>query len=179
MVETASTGKNGEENLPFITDSQGRLILSSTLDVDIQADNLNIRDLTAARDSLTILASDLDVRALNGSQDSVQIQARNYTEDMESGTIVALGSRNFLPKDVSRYGRNYYVVRNVGGVGVTVTLQIAPVNSDNYYVDDGSSFSLIAGGTQIFTPSKLMKYVRIRVSAVLLGSVIVNYFGQS
>ncbi len=92
---------------------------------------------------------------------------------------MALGVRNFLPKDISRFASNYYSVVNVGGVGVTVTLQIAPIDSDSRYVNDGSSFSLVAGGTQIFTPSKLMRYARIRVSAVLLGSVIVNYFGQA
>jgi hypothetical protein len=178
-LKLQAQGRNGETDLPLATDAQGRLILSPTLNVAIQADNLNIRDLTVARDSLAVSASTLDVRDLNGSQDSVQLQSRTFAEDSDSGTIVALGSMNFLPKDVSKYAGNYYVVRNVGGVGLTVTLQIAPVNNDNYYVNDGSSFDLIAGGTQIFTPSRLMKFARIRVTAVLLGSVIVNYFGQS
>lgn len=172
-------GNIGETNLPFVTDEQGRFILSPTLSTDIVAENLSIRDLTPTRDNLEIGATDLDIRNLSGTRDSVMIYGRDFAEGVESGTIVALGARNFLPRDISVYGSNHYEVINTGGVGVTVTVQIAPVDNDNYYVNDGSSFSLIAGGTQIFTPSRLMKFSRIRVTAVLLGSVTVSYFGQT
>lgn len=100
-------------------------------------------------------------------------------EDSDSGTIIALGTRIFLTKNISSYQNNYYLVRNTGGVAVTVTLQIAPDNIENYYVNSGTQFNIIAGGSKLFTPSNLMKYARIRVSALLLGSATVNYFGQS
>jgi hypothetical protein len=172
-------GKNGTVSLPFTTDAQGRLILSPSLAVDIRADNLDTRDLTVSRDSLAMLSSSLEIRDLTGARDSVKILNRNYAEDTESGTILALGTRIFLTKDISRYASNHYSVTNTGGIGVTVTLQIAPADSESYYVNDGSDFSLIAGGTQIFTPSRFMKFARISVFAVLLGSVTVNYFGQA
>ncbi|MEW8956697.1 DUF6385 domain-containing protein [Clostridium sp.] len=164
---------------PFSTDSSGGLILSSSLSESIVANDLDIRNLNSSMDSVTISATDLDIRNLNGSQDSVKISNRTYAEDSDSGTIVALGTRIFLTKNISNYKNNSYLVRNTGGVAVTITLQVAPIDSESYYVDDGSGFNLLAGGSRVFRPSVLMKYARIKVTAVLLGSVTVNYFARS
>lgn len=173
-------GVDQEQNKEiFATDPTGRMILSPQLSVDIAADNLDIKDLTSLRDSLTILASQLDIRNLSGTADTVENYNNAFAEDADSGTIAALGTRIFLAKNISNYRRNYYVVRNTGGVAVTVTLQIAPADIENYYVNSGSQFNLLAGSTSVFTPNSLSKYARVRVSAVLLGSVTVNYFGQA
>ena len=179
LLSTIYGMDENKNNRVFVLDSNGRLVLSSSLAIDIAVDNLDIRDLNSTRDILTVTSTDLDIRNLSGTQDSVQIYNKTYVEDSDSGTIVALGTRNFLTKNVSNYKINNYLVRNIGGVALTIALQIAPIDVENYYVNDGSSFNLLAGGSTIFTPSKLMKYARIRVSAVLLGSVTVNYFGQS
>lgn len=166
-------------NQIFIVDSNGELILSPLITINVEASNLDIRDLNIIRDSATITANDLDIRNLNGNQDSIQIYSKSYVEDSDSGTIVAFGTRTFLTKDTSNYSNNVYLVRNTGGVAVTVTLQIAPSNTESYFVNSGSEYNLIIGGATLFTPSNTMKYARIKVSAVLLGSVTVNYFGQS
>jgi len=157
----------------------GKLILSPLLTINVEASNLDIRNLNVTRDNAIITANDLDIRSLDGNQDSIQIYNKSYVEDFDSGTIVALGTRTFLTKDTSNYSKNIYLVRNTGGVAVTVTLQIAPSNTESYFVNSGSQFDLIVGGATIFNPSNTLKYARIKVSALLFGSVTVNYFGQS
>lgn len=145
------------------------------------ANSLDVRNLNSLEDNITISATNLNIRNLNGEQDSVQMYNKSYIEDSESGDIIALGTRYFLTKNISNYKNNNYLVRNIGGVAVTITLQIAPIDNDNYYVNDGSDFNLLSGSTKIFMPSKLMKFARIKVSALLVlgGSVTVKYFGQS
>jgi len=166
-------------NKIFTTDSNGKLVLSPLITIDTEASNLDIRNLNVTRDTASITATDLDIRNLDGTQDSIQIYNKSYVEDFDSGTIVALGTGFFLTKDTSNYSNNIYLVRNTGGVAVTVTLQIAPSNNDSYFVNSGSQFDLVAGSSTLFAPSNSMKYARIKVSALLLGSVTVNYFGQS
>lgn len=166
-------------NKIFRTDSNGKLILSPLMTINTEASNLDIRNLNVTRDTSKISATDLDIRNLAGNQDSIFIYNKSYVEDSDSGTIVALGTRTFLPKDTSNYSNNIYLVRNTGGVAVTVTLQIAPSDIESYFVNIGSSFNLLAGSATIINPSNTMKYARITVSTLLLGSVTVDYFGQS
>lgn len=170
---------SGGELKPFSSDSSGKLIISSSLTETVVANSLDIRNISSITDSITVTATTLNIRNLNGTQDSVKVYNRNFVEDSDSGTIVALGTRIFLPKNIGSYKNNIYLVRNTGGVAVTITLQVSPIDSEAYYVDDGTGFSLLAGGSRLFKPSILMKYARIKVTAVLLGSVTVNYFGQS
>ncbi|WP_027631869.1 DUF6385 domain-containing protein [Clostridium hydrogeniformans] len=170
---------SGGELKPFSSDSSGKLIISSSLTETVVANSLDIRNISSITDSIAVTATTLNIRNLNGTQDSVKVYNRNFVEDSDSGTIVALGTRIFLSKNIGSYKNNIYLVRNTGGVAVTITLQVAPIDSEAYYVDDGTGFSLLAGGSRLFKPSILMKYARIKVTAVLLGSVTVNYFGQS
>ncbi len=169
------------ENLPLRTDTAGRPVLSPSLFVPITATDFDIRPLSPASDSLFITGTDIDVRGLSGAQDSVEIRGKTYVTDSESGSIQILSSSTFLTKNLSSYKTNVYHVRNTGiGVAVTVSLEIAPADIDSYYVTDGSSFSLIAGGNLIFVPSMLMKFARIRITAALaVGNAAVNYFAQS
>lgn len=152
---TSSTGV-----VPVSTDAGGKLIVSSDDALHVATDNLNIR-------------------GLSGAADSVDVYGQSWAQDSESGTILGLGSRNFLTKDVSMYARNTYLVVNTGSVALSITLQIAPANNDNLYVNDGSAFDLLIGDSHLFEPSRLMKYARIRIAALLLGSATVYYFGQT
>ena len=170
----------GGSLVPFAVDSSGRLILSPSLSIGIAANNLDIRPLNTATDSVTVFASNLDIRDLSGAQDSILRYGSVFAEDSESGTISPLSSRTFLTRDVSAYAHNTYYVQNLLGVVVNVTLQIAPVDSNNFYVADGSTLSLLGGATLLFSPSRLMKYARIQVGALLsLGNVEVRYFGRT
>jgi len=65
-------------------------------------------------------------------------------------------------------------------MGALVQLQIAPVDIDAYYVNDGAEFELVAGGVVLLRPSRLMRYARVRVAALLqIGTVNVQYFGRA
>lgn len=167
--------------MPMVTDSIGRMVLSPDLTIGTEANALDIRPLNEAWDMPSITVSNLAIRDLTGTRDNLTLFRQSFLEASESGQILALSSRNFLPTDIGAYRKNTFYVRNTSGlsISVTVTLQLAPINNDSYYVDDGSSFNLIGGNTVIFQPSKLMKYARIRVSAVLLANVTVYYFGQT
>jgi hypothetical protein len=142
------------------TDSGGQLIAASGAAIPVTANNLNIRPL-------------------NGITDSVLTYGQSWAYDSDSGVVVGVGFTYFLTENISRFARNTYIVDNTGSIALSVTLQIAPVDNDNYYVNDGSAFDLLVGGTHTFEPSVLMKYARIRISALLLGSAAVYYFGQT
>lgn len=142
------------------SDSSGELIASSGAAIPIEANAL-------------------DIRALSGATDSALVYGQSSAYDSESALIVGLGSYDFLPKNVGPYSRNTYMAVNTGSVALSVTLQIAPVDNDAYYVNDGSAFDLLVGNTHTFEPSRLMKYARIHVTAVVLGSATVYYFGQT
>ena len=142
------------------SDSAGELITSSSADIPIEA-------------------SHLDIHALSGLTDSVLVYGQNTAFDAESAAIVGLGSYDFLPRNVGPYSRNTYLVVNTGSIALSVTLQLAPVNSSSYYVNDGSAFDLLVGDTHTFEPSRLMKFARIHVTALLLGSATVYYLGQT
>lgn len=179
----AGYGKSGADGsfTPVITDHAGRIILSNHLDIETESDALDIRSLNETQDSALITISNLDIREFAGTRDNLKLSGRSFAEATESGVIVALSSRNFLPRDISAYQKNTFYVRNTSGlsVSVTINLQIAPADIDSYYTNDGSSFNLIGGNTAMFQPSKLMKYARIRVSALLLANITVYYFGQT
>ncbi len=176
-------GKSEQDDFftSIVTDEAGRMILSNSLNIETQANALDIRSLDWLQDSATITTSDMDIRSLTGERDSLALAGQSFAEATESGTIVALSSRNFLPRDLSAYRQNTFYVRNTSAlsVSVSINLQIAPINNDSYYVNDGSSYNLVGGSIAIFQPSQLMRYARIRVSALLLANVTVYYFGQT
>ena len=179
-LKTAVYGEYTGNAEAFKVDANGELILSPSIILNATANGLDIRPLSLLTDSAFITASNLDIRNLSGTQDTLQIFKKTFAEDTASGSIPAFGTSFFLTKDVSNFKNNTYIVRNTSlSVAVTVTLQIAPIDSPNFYVDDGSSFSLLASSVTLFRPTRLMKYARIMVSALLLGNVTVYYFGQS
>jgi hypothetical protein len=178
-LQAAVYGMQGTGLNPIAVDPLGKQIFSSPSIAQITAENFDIRNLSAARDRLSITARDLDIRNLNGSQDSINLYNRASAEASESGFILALATKNFLTRNVSMYRSNTYDVVNQGGVAVTINLQLAPIDNDSYYINDGGTFNLLIGSRIVLEPSKLMKYARIRVSTLLLGSVSVYYLGQA
>lgn len=168
--------------LPVRLDGDDRPVPSADNAWTIQAGNLGIRPLTHQADSALITAADLDVRSLSGNADAVQMSRQSSASASASAPVGLLIPVFFLPTDVSSMRQNAFVVANRAllGLSVRISLQIAPVNDDAYYVNDGSSYDLIAGGIQTFTPSKLMRWARIRVIALLsTAPVEVYYFGRT
>ncbi len=153
-------------------------MVTSPTALSVTAADLTIRSLSAATDSALITGSDVDIRNLSGGQDSLKLHSSATAEDSESGSLLVPGTRTFLTKDISAYESVSYLVIN-GGVAVTVSLEIAPVDSDDYYETDGSSFVLIAYGKVLLTPSKLTQYARVRMSALALATATVYFFAQA
>jgi hypothetical protein len=158
QMAAAVCGRHGAAFPAARTDDVGRLVAASSA-------------------AIPITAAGLGIRSLSGAADSVTTAGQSWAYDSDSGAI-GLGARYFLARNVSRFSRNTYIVANTGSVILSITLQIAPVDSDSYYVNDGSAFNLLIGGTYTFEPSVLMKYARVRASGVL-GSAAVYYFGQT
>jgi len=178
-MQAAAYGTNIYGKRTFAADSMGRLILAPA-SITARADQLDIRDLTAPADQVTITGSDTQIRQLNGARDSLELYGQSYQEAAASGSILALSTIYLLPRDLAPYSRNVFVVRNTSlSVGMTIRLQIAPINDNNYYVNDGDSFSLAGGGVMAFEPTKLMRWARISAYAILAAVVNVRYFDQT
>ena len=173
-------GETATQSMHFATDSQGRMILSPTLNEAITASNLNIRNLTDARDAVTITTSNLDIRSLTGLQDSVTNYGSAYATASVTSSIPILGSVNLLPRDMAPYSQNTFIVINNLGVAVTIQLQVAPADIDAYYTNDGGSTSLLGDSRLVLVPSVLMRYARVRATGLLsLGNITVHYFGRA
>jgi hypothetical protein len=171
-----------EGPLPIHLDEDGRPVPSVDNAWAIQANNLGIRPLAYQTDSALITATDLDIRNLSGTADAVRVSRQSSASASASSSVGLLIPVYFLPTDMSSLQQNTFIVANraVLSLSVRINLQIAPINDDNYYVNDGSSYDLIGGGIQAFTPSKVMRWGRIRVAALLAtANVEVYYFGRT
>lgn len=168
--------------IPPRFDASGRPVPSAQNFWTIQARALDIRPFSHHTDSAGITAPNVGIRALSGERDAVTLAQRRSAIASASSPVGLLLPVYFLPTDVSAMRQNVFVVVNRAllSLSVRITLQIAPVDSDNYYVNDGSSYDLIGGSTQPFVPSKLMRFARIRVSALIsTATVEVYYFGRT
>lgn len=174
--------EQGVSPLPVATDSQGRMILSPGLDLQVQSSALDIRPLAENRDSVTCTAPELDLRGLTGQRDSLSLSRNASATASQTEQILVGGTVYFLPTDIGAYRQTTFYVSNVGiSVGVNVALEIAPRNTDSYYVTDISSGTLLGGQTVLLSPTRLMRYARIRVSAILtllVATVTVHFFGR-
>ncbi len=167
---------------PMAADSVGRLILSPDLTIQVQSGGLDIRPLSASQDSVTITASNLDIRNLSGTQDGLAFDRMLSLETSTTSQVPSLGTVRLLTTNVSIYRQNTFYVSNASGlaIGVSVALEIAPVDIDSYYMTDGSSFNLFGGDARTFQPTRLLKYARIRVTSLLsLANITVYYFGRA
>ncbi len=173
-------GESGAQSMYFTTDSQGRMILSPSLHAAVTASNLNIHNLNPARDTAAITASNLDIRGLAGPGDSVSNWGSAYVQASQSSPVPILGTVYLLPRDMAPYSQNTFIASNNLGVAVTIQLQIAPADNASYYINDGSSFSLLGNSRLVLVPSVLMRYARVMVTGLLsLGSVSVYYLGRA
>lgn len=174
--------EQGVSPLPVATDSQGRMILSPGLDLQVQSSALDIRPLAQNRDSVACTAGELDLRGLTGQRDSLSLSRNASATASQTEQIFVGGTVYFLPVDIGPYRQTTFYVSNVGlSVGVNVALEIAPRNTDSYYVTDISSGTLLGGQTVLLSPTRLMRYARIRVSAIitlLVATVTVHFFGR-
>jgi hypothetical protein len=171
-------GVDANEPKPIAVDPNGLFLFSPLSEITVAADALDIRSLSSARDSVVVTATDLDIRALNGTQDSVQLYNRGFVEETVSTTVPA-GTNFLLTRDISGYRENSYFIRNNGSSTITVTLQVAPLDSSTYYVDNSTAQGVTAGSNNITSVTVAMKFARLRVVASTNTNVVAFYNGRA
>lgn len=177
-LKTTVYGVYGSEFKPIAVDSSGRFLFSPVSSITVTASGLDIRSLNSSRDSILVTANGLNIRNLSGTQDSVQVSNNGFVEDTLS-TSVATGTVYLLTKNISQYRENSYFIRNTGASNITVTLQVAPVDSDIYYVDNSSAQSVPASTNNITSVTVPMKFARLKVVASGNTSVVIYYNGRA
>lgn len=166
--------QSSEDNIPVSVDSAGRPLLQINGTQDIQADALDIRNLSAATDTSTITGADFDVRPLNGAQDSVLLSRNGFFVASATQTLV-IGGTTVLTVDTAPYARSAFLVRADSiSLLTAASLQLAPINNASYYVTDSTQSGLILGGDYLFVPSVSIRYMRIFATGV--GSQLTAYY---
>jgi len=177
-LKTMIYGIDGSAFKPIAVDSNGKFLFSPLSIITVTATDLDIRNLSSAQDSILVVATSLDIRNLSGTQDSVQISSLGFVEDTIS-TTVASGTTYLLTKDISQYSQNSYFIRNNGSSSITVTLQVAPIDTDIYYVDNSSAQNVAASSNNITSTTVAMKYARLKVVASTNVDVVAYYNGRA
>ena len=166
-------GKIAEGLNAIRTDAQGRPVLWEGATQTIAATSFNVRDLNAS-DVANITALNFDIRNLESSLDAVRTGANPYAVASNTATLV-LGGTTVLTVDTRPYSNTAFLVQaNLISLLTTVFLQLAPVNSSNYYTTVDSATGLILGGEYILLPTMSMRYARIYATGV--GSILTAYF---
>ena len=177
-LKAAAFGWNGSKYTAIAVDTSGMLLLSPQNIVTVTATDFDIRSLSYNTDSVLVTALDLDIRNLSGTQDSVQMLNCGFVEDNITITVPS-GTTYLLTKNISEYRENSYFIRNTGAATVTVTLQLAPIDDTNYYVDNSTAQGVAASTNNLNAATTLMKYARLKVVAATNVSVVVYYNGRA
>lgn len=183
LAATAYGQDGGGFAYPFQTDTAGQLLLAEQL-WQINGTNTDVRNLSPMRDTLNIQGSSAAVRGLSPSRDFVSALSQSNIVTTQSGTVpLLLAPLILLTTDMSAYSNNTFWVRNTGiGISISITLQLAPIDSDAYYVDDQSQGSLLAGGLSMFRPTRTARYARLRIVGLVslyTTTATAYYMGQT
>lgn len=178
-LKTAIYGKHDDDIVAVATDTAGNFIFSPASRITVTASNLDIRNLTSARDTVNVTAANFDIRDLNGAQDSVEVSAKGFVESMTSLTIPSNTTAYLLPGEIGAYSQNSYFLRNRSGGAVTVSIEIAPVQEDDFYIASTAS-SVSASNNYLSAVATLMRYARLRVqTGGTAAGVDVYYNGRA
>lgn len=161
-LKTAVYGKHAEDFLPIATDEEGNFIFSPASLVTVTASNLDIRDLTSARDTVNVTAVNFDIRNLSGTEDSVRISAKEFLEAQVTVNVPSNTTTYVLLQEIGPYSQNSYFLRNTSAGTITVALEIAPVTDSAFFVE--SSVSTVGGSSNyIAAVATVMRWARLRV----------------
>ncbi len=177
-LHAAFYGIHGSEYKPVAVDENGLFLFSPLSIITITATDLDIRALNYALDSVTVTAADLDIRNLNGVQDSVAISSMGFVEESFNQTVPA-GANYVLTRNIANYSQNSFFVRNTGASTITITVQIAPVDDANFYIDHTTPQGITSGNNAIGAVTIPIKYARIRIQASSSTSVVAYYNGRA
>lgn len=123
----------------ILTDSDGRLQIST----------------------VTVTAENLDIRSLSAATDSIRISGRLLTEDNATFEDVNDATATFI-QNTGEYSLYSFYVFNTGSNTLTVQLQVSPTSTDSYFMDDTSgSVGLGPGDKATLVAAKFLKYTRM------------------
>lgn len=175
-LKTAIYGQYAQDPVAIAADAEGNFVFSPESLITVTASNLDIRNLTSARDTVNVTAVDFDIRNLTGTQDSIAISAKGFVETQVTQTIAANTTSYLLTRDIGAYSQNSYFLRNTNATGsITVTLQIGPLDDANYYVSSTAT-SVAASSNYLTAVATLMRYARLRVDTGGTAIGIVAYY---
>lgn len=105
----------------------------------------------------------------------------SFTESNSTVVFSTAGTLTVITEDVSQQKQISFVVYNNLTTPVTALLQVAPTDTDSYYVNDGTAVVI---GTptslsSILVPVKFLKFTRILLNGGATASAIVYYNAQS
>lgn len=162
-LKTAIYGLHDEDLVAVATDEEGNFIFSPASQITVTASNLDIRNLTAARDTVNVTAVNFDIRSLSTARDSVLVGAKGFEEAQATVNVGSNTTTYLLTREIGPYSQNSYFLRNTSGSGsVTVSVEIAPVDSATYYLATITS-SVGASSNFLASVATLMRYARLRV----------------
>lgn len=177
-LNAAFFGIHESEYIPVAVDENGLFLFSPLSIITVTASNLDIRDLDYTVDSVTVTATSLDIRSLNGAQDSVAISSVGFVEQSVTQTVPS-GITFLLTRDISNYSENSFFVRNTSGGTITVTVQIAPVDDTNFYMDHSTPQGLTVGNNTVAAVTVPIRFARLRVQASTSIGVVAYYNGRA
>ncbi|MFA6808807.1 MAG: DUF6385 domain-containing protein, partial [Eubacteriales bacterium] len=131
--------------------------------------NFDIRALSGATDSIaiisntamTVTAENFDIRALSGATDSILLSSRLFTESYTTVSGVT-DSAGILIQNTGEQSEYSFYVFNTGSNTFTVQLQISPVTTESYFVDDISGAEVLSAGEKItLVAAEYLQYTRL------------------
>lgn len=174
-LKIAIYGQNNDSFLPVATDDGGNFMFSPESQITVTASNLDIRDLTSARDTVNVTAIDFDIRNLNGSEDSVLVSAKGFTSAQTTVTLATNTVSYLFTRDIGAYSQNSFFLRNTSGGSVTVSVEIAPINDDDFYISSDTT-SVSSGNNYLAAVATLMQYARLRVQSGGTAAGVAAYY---
>ena len=171
VASQLQTQISGQDNTgvvrKILTDTDGRLLIG---EVTITATDLEIRPLSGATDSITIAnaavtvtATNFEIRPLSADTDSISLAGRLFTESNIAVNNVT-DSGGIFAQNTGECSMYSFYVYNRGPNPLTVSLQISPVDDDDYYVFDGgaeSSATIETDEKIVLVAEKYLKFTRL------------------
>lgn len=140
QLQTLINGVDADGNVrPIRTDSDGQIQLGT----------------------VTVTAENFDIRPLSGATDSIQLSSRLLTEDSLAFEDVTVATATFVQNTGEQSEYSFYVF-NTGSNTLTVQLQISPISTDSYFMDDPSgAVGLESGDKVTLVAGRFLKYTRL------------------
>jgi len=145
-------------------------ITIANAEITVTATDFEIRQLSGATDSITIAnaavtvtATNFEIRPLSADTDSISLAGRLFTESNIAVNNVT-DSGGIFAQNTGECSMYSFYVYNRGPNPLTVSLQISPVDDDDYYVFDGgaeSSATIETDEKIVLVAEKYLKFTRL------------------